>query len=141
MKAVDSLNAIIKHLDESSVNGLKEMLKRLSGAEWFTSRVSVCGLFASVYAKTTSEDVKVELRVLFKSLVEDETPMVRRSAALSLGDLTNVVSKEAVISDMIPLFNKLVSDEQDSVRLLAVMCAQNVGKVLSTEEEVRETAD
>jgi len=134
-KAVESINSVVKHLDSDQVTNLTEMVKRLSGADWFTSKVSVCGILASIYSKATTDDVKAELRQLYKQLVEDDTPMVRRSAATNLGDFTAVCDKDAVLADIIPLFNKLVSDEQDSVRLLAVMAAKEIGAVLKDETD------
>ena len=56
----------------------------LGPGEWFTSRTSACGLFAVAYAKGT-EQTKQDLRVLYKSLCGDDTPMVRRAAASKLG--------------------------------------------------------
>lgn len=37
------------------------LIKRLVAGDWFTSRTSACGLFASAYPRV-SDDVKKELR-------------------------------------------------------------------------------
>lgn len=38
------------------------LVKRLAEGDWFTSRVSVCSLFAPVYAKLTDAARKKEIR-------------------------------------------------------------------------------
>ena len=60
------------------------LLKRLSGGDWFTSRTSACGLYAAGYqlAKPATQD---DLRTNFKTLAQDDTPMVRRAVASNLG--------------------------------------------------------
>jgi serine/threonine-protein phosphatase 2A regulatory subunit A len=57
---------------------------------------------------------------LFKSLCQDDTPMVRRAAASKLGELAKVVEPDYLRQELVPLFTNLANDEQDSVRLLAI---------------------
>jgi serine/threonine-protein phosphatase 2A regulatory subunit A len=57
---------------------------------------------------------------LFKSLCQDDTPMVRRAAASKLGEFAKVVEPEYLHQELVPLFTNLANDEQDSVRLLAI---------------------
>ena len=85
-KAVEALCKVgeefpVEQLNEHYI----EMLKRLSGGDWFTSRVSSCGLFATAYAKVADGAVRQQLITSFKQLCHDETPMVRRAAASCLG--------------------------------------------------------
>jgi len=144
--------------------------KRLAGADWFTAKVSAAGVLPAVYAfwnvhadsananveggAASNEESRRELRLLFKDLSEDDTPMVRRSAAKHLGrfveavagltetadviartrgnliSTTNAITaanKTLVQNEMVPIFQALSIDEQDSVRLLAVSCAGSVG--------------
>ena len=156
--------------------------KRLAGADWFTAKVSAAGILPAVYAfwnmhASPDEDkgeggtgggggggateAKREIRVLFKDLSEDDTPMVRRSAARHLGRFVEAVAgltesaeeliknkgggqfpsiveenKRLVTYELVPIFQALSSDEQDSVRLLAVSCAGSVGCGLAREPGV-----
>lgn len=48
--------------------------------------------------------MKAELRQHFRSLCQDDTPMVRRAAAYKLGEFARVVEVEYVKSDLIPMF-------------------------------------
>lgn len=59
-----------------------------------------------------STAVKTELRTHFRSLCQDDTPMVRRAAATKLGELAQVVELEYLKSDLIPMFVNLAQDEQ-----------------------------
>lgn len=54
----------------------------------------------------------MELRSSFRSLCQDDTPMVRRAAAGKLGELAEVVEIEYLKSDLIPMFVNLAQDEQ-----------------------------
>ena len=51
-----------------------------------------------------------ELRGLFKVLSQDDTPMVRRAAAQSLGGIAEVVEQPILSRDIAPIFLKLTQD-------------------------------
>lgn len=53
-----------------------------------------------------------ELRSHFRSLCQDDTPMVRRAAAAKLGEFAKVVEVEYLKTDLIPMFVALAQDEQ-----------------------------
>ena len=55
-----------------------------------------------------------ELRSHFRNLCQDDTPMVRRSAAAKLGEFAKVVENEYLKSDLIAMFVILAQDEQVS---------------------------
>jgi serine/threonine-protein phosphatase 2A regulatory subunit A len=141
--------------------------KRLAGTDWFTAKVSAAGILPAIYAfwyahatkGESDNESRRELRILFKDLSEDDTPMVRRSAAKHLGRFVEAVAgltdsaealvrggkpqpviadedKRLVTYELVPIFQALSSDEQDSVRLLAVCCAGSVGCGLAREPSV-----
>ncbi|KAK0077086.1 hypothetical protein PV325_004477, partial [Microctonus aethiopoides] len=83
-KAVDSLRTIASlhssaHLEDNFV----PLVQRLASGDWFTSRTSACGLISVCYPRV-SPATKAELRNHFRNLCQDDTPMVRRSAASKL---------------------------------------------------------
>ncbi|CAG8663258.1 18260_t:CDS:2, partial [Racocetra fulgida] len=119
-KAVESLTKIAVVLSQQQIEEYYiPLIKRLGTGDWFTSRTSACGLYAAGYQSATPSSQE-ELRLMFKALAQDDTPMVRRAAAANLGKFAKKIPKEHVILDIIPLFSKLAEDEQDSVRLLTV---------------------
>eukprot|EP00592_Proboscia_alata_P010835 CAMPEP_0194364970 /NCGR_PEP_ID=MMETSP0174-20130528/12917_1 /TAXON_ID=216777 /ORGANISM="Proboscia alata, Strain PI-D3" /LENGTH=686 /DNA_ID=CAMNT_0039139325 /DNA_START=108 /DNA_END=2168 /DNA_ORIENTATION=- len=169
-RAVTSMNKIIPMLNPNSADGtevlfLCAMAKRLSGSDWFTAKVSAAGILPTLYSfidgtaqnkkageaggevQTSSSTIGREIRVLYKELSEDDTPMVRRSAARHLGafaesvagvsdgkDTTVVQQKiSLVMEDVVPIFHALSRDEADSVRLLAVASAGSMGKSLGCD--------
>jgi hypothetical protein len=83
--------------------------QRLATGEWFTSRVSAAGLFATAYPRCPGP-VKVELRQLYGQLARDETPMVRRAAAQKLGGFAKTVEREYVSRELMPMFTDLTTD-------------------------------
>lgn len=134
-KAVESLRTVAAELPSGSVTDhFIPLIRGLASAEWFTSRVSSCGLFAAAYPLAPAAQ-QVELRQLFCGLSGDETPMVRRAAAQNLGKFAEVVEPEAVASDLLPTFEKLASDDQDSVRLLTVEGAAPLMRLLRAQQE------
>ena len=174
-KAVETMNQIVPQLlpggnyeEGMPFNLLLGTSKRLAGADWFTAKVSAAGILPTMYAfwnahpvkggESSADESRRELRILFKDLSEDDTPMVRRSAAKHLGRFVEAVAgiketaeeivkrgkplgqpvisdecKRLVTYEMVPIFQALSSDEQDSVRLLAVSSAGSVGCGLARE--------
>ncbi|CEG78577.1 hypothetical protein RMATCC62417_13160 [Rhizopus microsporus] len=133
-KAVDSINNIAKLLNAFQVTHyFLPLLKRLSNAEWFTGRISACGLYAVGYSKCTPEQ-QSELRTSFASLIQDDTPMVRRAAAKALANFSKELTPEVIINNILPLFLRLTTDDQDTVRLLTVEDLVQIAKVISPEE-------
>ena len=172
-KAVETMNKIVPLLmpggsyeDGAPFGLLLATSKRLAGADWFTAKVSAAGILPAMYAfwnahnkGSNADEAKRELRILFKDLSEDDTPMVRRSAARHFGKFVEAVAgltesaedlvksgkgqpaigdehKRLVTYELVPIFQALSSDEQDSVRLLAVSCAGSVGCGLAREPAV-----
>jgi len=96
------------------------VLQRLTSAEWFTARLSVCALFNHLYTKV-NDTQKSELRKLYAQLAADETPMVRRAAALKLKDFCSVIDKANIIPEIIPVYKQLAQDDtQDVIRVACV---------------------
>ncbi|KAK4179665.1 armadillo-type protein [Triangularia setosa] len=134
-KAVESLNKICAELDAHQIEEyFIPLVFRLSKADWFTSKVSACGLYATPYAKV-NEDTKLQLRQAFAQLVHDETPMVRRQAATNMAKFVKEIAPPLVISEMIPQFQHLVTDDQDSVRLLTVEILVAIAESVPKEQQ------
>ena len=138
-KAVESACAVIKRLESVYVvEHAIPVLQALTTADWFTSRVSACGLFAATYASVSNQDTtgsKRLLRHLFSTLCGDDTPMVRRSAAKHIGPLVCVVEKEFIVGELLPTFISLASEEPDSVRLLAIENCTIIARSVSLIEK------
>ena len=83
--------------------------QRLAGGEWFTTRISCCGLLPTAY-RVSPESQREDLRSLFRVLSQDDTPMVRRAAAQSLSGIAEVVEPQALSQDICPIFLKLTQD-------------------------------
>jgi serine/threonine-protein phosphatase 2A regulatory subunit A len=105
-------------------------VQRLRAADWFTARVSVCGLFAVTYPRA-APDAREVLRTLFKELSRDETPMVRRAAALNIGPLAAAMEAPDVQQYLVPLLCALLNDDQESVRKLALESVSELAKALA----------
>ncbi|PMB73525.1 Protein phosphatase PP2A regulatory subunit A [Beauveria bassiana] len=134
-KAVESLNKICEGLNPQQVEEYFIPLTiRLAKADWFTSKVSGCGLFTAPYKKV-SPPVQEQLRNQFGLLVHDETPMVRRQAATNMAKFVREMPASIVVDDMIPLFQHLVQDDQDSVRLLTVEILIAIAEVVPAKQQ------
>ncbi|KAI6660968.1 Serine/threonine-protein phosphatase 2A 65 kDa regulatory subunit A beta isoform [Oopsacas minuta] len=133
-KAVESLrNLVSSHATKDLQDHYIPLIKRLTTAEWFTSRTSACGLYSVVYQKV-SQQTQEELRMHLKNLCQDDTPMVRRAAAGKIGEIAKVMDKEHVKGDLIPLFSALAEDDQDSVRLLVISACVSIAYILDKSE-------
>ncbi|KAI9276001.1 armadillo-type protein [Sporodiniella umbellata] len=133
-KAVESMNTIVKLLNNGQIsNYFLPLLKRLTTAEWFTGRISACGLYATGYSKCTVEQQN-ELKLSFAQLAQDDTPMVRRAAAKALSNLVLELTPEVSIQWALPLLLKLAGDDQDTVRLLTIEDLVQIAKAFSPGE-------
>lgn len=96
------------------------LMKRLAEAEWFTPRRSACGLLNPIYNKV---DVAQRAEVLetMNHLVADETPMVRRAVAASLGGMAMAPGgNQVAVEKLSPVWMTLTEDPHFSVRVAAV---------------------
>ncbi|KAK8940271.1 Serine/threonine-protein phosphatase 2A 65 kDa regulatory subunit A beta isoform [Platanthera guangdongensis] len=133
-KAVESLCRIGLQMKESEiVDWFVPLAKRLAAGEWFTARVSSCGLFHIAYP-SSPDMLKAELRSIYGQLCQDDMPMVRRSAASNLGKFASTVEQSHLKADVMSMFEDLTHDDQDSVRLLAVEGCASLGKLLEPSE-------
>lgn len=85
------------------------MFQRLAAGEWFTARVSSCGLFHIAYPSAT-ELLKAELRSIYGQLCQDDMPMVRRSAASNLGKFAATVEPNHLKTEIMSIFDDLTQD-------------------------------
>jgi serine/threonine-protein phosphatase 2A regulatory subunit A len=135
LQAVESLNKICVDLSPQQVEEFFIPLTiRLSKADWFTSKVSGCGLFTAPYSKV-SPPIQEQLRQQFSQLVHDDTPMVRRQAATNMAKFVKEMPAAIVVEEMIPMFQHLVQDDQDSVRLLTVEILISIAEVVPKEQQ------
>lgn len=131
--AVDSLNTISLELTDEEVNGIfLELIRSLSQGDWFSKKVSLCGLYKSVIVRVDSS-TRRDLLMLYYSLICDESPMVRRSAAKYLPTLVDKMTEYTKTTPSSPnkienndleiiskMFHNLINDSQDSVKLLSI---------------------
>jgi serine/threonine-protein phosphatase 2A regulatory subunit A len=135
-KAVESLCKVAAQMSASLLEmHYIPLVTRLAKTEWFTARVSSCGLFAVAYEKSSAE-VRHELRTGYNALCKDETPMVRRAAAQHLGAYAEKLEKDLLMSEVMTMFAELTEDDQDSVRLLAVGSCSSLSKLLGKEGSI-----
>jgi len=136
-KAVESLVLIGKSMPAQNIqNEFKELMKRLSSGDFFPSRISSTGLFATLYPSTPAA-MRPALRKQYEALAKDEMPMVRSAAFQHMPKFVAVLEKDVIISEIAPLFNELSNDMQESVREIAMENMVEIVKFLSPEEASR----
>mmetsp|Transcript_4874 Transcript_4874/g.13848 ORF Transcript_4874/g.13848 Transcript_4874/m.13848 type:complete len:707 (-) Transcript_4874:334-2454(-) len=192
-KAVKSVNKILPLLaaDASKSGGrgtsaaapslLLASARRLSGADWFTAKVSACGILPEIYryynarskggvpapsgesTQPSDDEARRELRNLYRDLVEDDAPMVRRSAGKHIGKFVEAIAdlpkpasemypephlcseavksgasnvRNIVVNEMVPLYKRLSSDDQDSVRLFGASNSGSLGCALGMDPQL-----
>ncbi|GAB7353041.1 hypothetical protein MBLNU459_g3594t1 [Dothideomycetes sp. NU459] len=134
-KAVGSLNNICEQLSQEQIEQhFIPLIGRLSKADWFTAKISATGIYRVAYTKANPSSQE-SLRQAFAQLVHDDTPMVRRQAAVNLAKFLRVMPPATVIEEMIPLFQHLAADDQDSVRLLTVEVLIAIAEVVPKDQQ------
>jgi len=138
--AVISINAIANTLINLDAGIVVEflvpkVLDLAAHSDWFTPRVSACGLIAvackAVVAVGNSEK-KAAIIKACKDLSSDDSPMVRRAAAAHLGNVADVLSQSEAANDLLPLYKAFLADDQDSVRVNALKGTGLLCKKLDT---------
>lgn len=92
--------------------------QRLAAGEWFTARVSSCGLFHIAY-QSAPDALKTELRTIYGQLCQDDMPMVRRSAATNLGKFSATVEAGQLKTEIMSMFDDLT---RDGTKIPLFMC-------------------
>lgn len=119
-KVVEILSYISTTFPATVPTRIVPLLQRLTSAEWFTPRVSACGLFPAVYP-SADESQKSDMRKWYGILCSDDTPMVRRAAATNMGSFVSVIDKQSIMNDIIPIYRLLAQeDTQDAIRVSCV---------------------
>jgi len=143
-KAVDSLVKIARQMSPEAVaESFVPVVRKLAKGDWFTSRISSCGLFSVAFEVTNAVQSPVaaaaltEIRQLYIELCNDETPMVRRAVSSNFGEFARVVDKGFLESDLLPQFAVLADDSQDSVRLLSVETCVKLIQILNDQERLQ----
>lgn len=132
---MDSLNKICEQLSQDQIEQyFIPLIGRLSKADWFTAKISATGIYKVAYTKSNPSHQET-LRQGFSQLVHDDTPMVRRQAAINLAKFLRAMPPNVVIEEMIPLFQHLAGDDQDSVRLLTVEVLVSIAEVVPKEQQ------
>jgi len=133
--AVKSLVEIVGQLPKKDVTTkFIPVLRRLANGDWFTTRVSACGLFACCYPVISDPSIQSELRILFSNLCNDDTPMVRKAAYQNLGSFSMKVDKQEILTDFMPILKQLSTDDMGAMRIFTVDCSVDIGSLYNGDE-------
>ena len=137
-KAIESMGTVCNCIPSANADtNLMQTAHDLASNEYFTSRASACAFIVRIYSKV-SEANKTNLRALFKQLVGDETPMVRRSALKNLPALCEMLPAQILVQEIShDILMKAVSDDEDSVRLLLPASLSVVSGKISEAERTQ----
>ena len=78
------------------------MVHRLAAGEWFTSRISACGLVPESYSRLRGAELRRRHVSDFVGLCRDPAPMVRRIASRNLGRMLYAVASGEGPSCLLP---------------------------------------
>ena len=113
--AVEGLRKLVPSFSEEQVQkNLIPMVINISNIEAFQWKVSACYLIRICYPKAGKE--KEKLVNLYFKLCEDDTPIIKRTAAKEFGPLCLIIEKDTVKSEMLNCYKKFM-DESDTVRV------------------------
>ena len=137
---------------ESTIVGLKKIIPSLSNEQvqsevipmilqiaenpMFQTKVSSCYLIRVVYPK--AGNYKDKLRELYFKLCDDDTPIIKRTAAKEFGQFCLVLEKEIVHSEMVTYYKKFMT-ESDSVRVTILPSLVQLVKLFQNSESQKTT--
>ena len=134
-QTVEGTRELIKSFNEEQIQkDVMSLITVISNQEYFTGKVSACYLIRMAYEKAGKE--KEKLRSLYYKLCDDETPLIKRTAAKEFGYLCLVMEKEIVNPEMINYFKKFMSDS-DSVKVIALSSLIQLVKLFQNTDNQR----
>jgi serine/threonine-protein phosphatase 2A regulatory subunit A len=134
-QTTEGTREIIKMFNEEQIQkDVMNLIMAISNQEYFTGKVSACYLIRMAYEKAGKE--KEKLRNLYFKLCDDETPLIKRTAAKEFGPLCLVMEKEIVNPEMINYFKKFMSDS-DSVKVIALSSLIQLVKLFQNTDNQR----
>ena len=113
-KTIASLKKMILKNEDYFVS----MLKRFNVSEYYTCKIVACDLIPNIYG-SISAITQSEILNIYKNLMKDSLPMVRKAAAKSLSALIKVLNP-GQDKDIMEIFQGALKDEEDFVRLFLV---------------------
>jgi serine/threonine-protein phosphatase 2A regulatory subunit A len=159
-QAVDAINTLGQKLSPEQIfeNLAPKVLELFETTEWFTPRVSACGLVAIAYTgckrckkdaqcATSAGDKKAEglageLAEAYRKQFQDTEPMVRRSAASKLAEAATSFGDETTKAELVDVFSRLIEEqEQESIRVNALKSAPTIFRVASLTDSDSEAGN
>lgn len=125
--------------DGAAQSAPTELVMRLATGDWFTKKVSACGMVASAYARSSAEGKQELLDMYVTTLCVDDAPMVRRAAAKQLGAVASKVGSNQVLAKIMPAYEKLCIKDTDSVRILAMGQTSKLAALLDDDNSRKQT--
>lgn len=110
---IEAMRVLFSSFTEDQVQKeIIPMILSIAANDAFQCKVSACYLIRMSYPKAGKE--KEKLRLLYFKFCDDETPIIKKTAAKEFGQLCLVIEKEIVSNEMITYYKKFLNDT-DSV--------------------------
>ena len=124
---VEGLRKLVPSFTEEQVQkDLIPMVVNISNTEAFQWKVSACYLIRICYPKAGKE--KEKLVNLYFKLCDDDTPIIKRTAAKEFGPLCLIIEKDTVKSEMLNCYKKFMN-ESDTVRVTILPSIVQLSKI------------
>jgi serine/threonine-protein phosphatase 2A regulatory subunit A len=134
-QTIEGAREILKTFNEEQIQkDVMNMITIISNQDYFTGKVSAGYLIRMAYEKAGKEREK--LRSLYYKLCDDETPLIKRTAAKEFGPLCLVMEKEIVNPEMTNYFKKFMADS-DSVKVIALSSLIQLVKLFHNTDNQR----
>lgn len=140
-KAIASLMRVGSHLDpETDIKTtFLPLLKRLRKGDLFSMKIAACHLYANIYQKITEEETRKMICKKLDKLSKDDTPMVRRGAAMSIPRIANFLTDQQAREFLLPMTRRLLEDQNDSVKIYAVQSSVQVAAAVKDSDVLQES--
>lgn len=113
---------------------LTSKFNNVANQEYFTGKVSACYIIRMIYPKAGKH--KESLKAMYFKFCDDETPLIKKSAAKEFGLLCMVMDKETVNNDMVNYYKKFMVDS-DNIKVLALDSLIQLVKLFQNTDQQR----
>jgi len=133
-KTVEALSKIAAKLSkEQHGEHFLPLVKKLAKGDTYMTKITSTGLFVAAYPNINTAEQEI-LRQFYITLCKDDTPMVRRAAAVNFPKFALVLNPSLIKAEFISVIQEMMTDMQDSVKVSAVEAGSKLITQLKNEE-------
>lgn len=133
-KSIETFIKIVSKLDKAELNNaVTPFLSKILASNAFGSKMSSLNILAELF-QLFDNDKKQQLIEKMNALFTEESLILRRNLARTLGRLCKYLPKDLLLSEIQNHFKNLANDDSEQVRIITIESLVELAKVFTPDE-------